>query len=278
MEYTIDRTFFAAQAGASAPGKVSIAGAGPGDPELLTVKALRLIRTAPAIVYDALISEEIKALFQAEALLFDVGKRAGHPDATPQEQINRLLVRLARGGLDVLRLKGGDPLVFARGGEEGLHLAAHGIPFEFVPGVTAMSGAAAGAGIPLTHRGLSHGCTLLNGHGPYLDTIDWRALVALGGTWVFLMGKKSAAEIAARLLRHGAEPALPLALVESATLPEQQVTVVPLEEAAARPPLHLSDGPGLVIVGPTVELIAELCSAFPESYCDAAALSPLPQA
>lgn len=251
-------------AGRAVPtGRVYLAGAGPGDPELLTVKALRLVRTAPAVVYDALISPEIKALFAPGALRFDVGKRSGRRDSMEQEQISRLLVRLAREGHEVLRLKGGDPFVFGRGGEEALALAAAGISFEVVPGISAAQGAGAALGIPLTHRGLSGSCTFLNGHGPTLDRIDWPALVALGGTWIFYMGKASLGAIADNLLRHGADPALGLAVVESATLPAQAHALMRLGDAPFWRPEVLGDGPALVMVGPSVELALDLATLLP---------------
>lgn len=251
-----------------APGKVSIAGAGPGDPELLTVKALRLIREAGAIVHDALISAEIKALFPAGARLHDVGKRGGSAASARQEDINALLAELAREGLDVLRLKGGDPFIFGRGGEEALYLRAQGIPFEIVPGLSAANGAAAAAGIPLTHRGLSGSVTFLNGFAPYLETIDWKALMALGGTWVFFMGSRSVPAIARRLLRHGADPELQLALVESATRPGQSVAVMSLARAAGGGTPQGAGGPGLVLVGPPVQLAHALSSSFTESFAE----------
>jgi uroporphyrin-III C-methyltransferase len=237
-----------------AGGGVALVGAGPGDPELLTLKALRRIAAAQAIVHDALVSEAIRALFPTDCLRCDVGKRAACAGATPQAEINALLVRLARQGLRVVRLKGGDPFLFGRGGEEALHLLAAGIPCEVVPGISAASGAAAAAGIPLTQRGLSRACTLLDGHGPHLDAIDWRALVALGGTWVFYMAARSVREIAARLLAHGAEPGLALALVEAATQPAMRTTVRTLAQAAAEGLPRHADLPGLVLVGPTVDL------------------------
>ena len=258
-------------------GLVSIAGAGPGHPDLLTVQTLRRLQSAPAIVYDALVSAEIVALFPPAAQLYDVGKRAERADSTSQDDINRLLVRLARQGLDTLRLKGGDPFIFGRGGEEALYLEAHGVPFEVLPGVSALNGAAAVAGIPLTHRGLSQSCTVLNGYGANLDAVDWAALVALGGTWVFFMGKRSLDEVARRLLRHGARPDLTLALIESATLPSQRVSLLPLQEAAAGRVPCPGDGPALVMVGPSTELAYRLCNGFTEVPIYVTALSDLPQ-
>ncbi|MBI4081590.1 MAG: uroporphyrinogen-III C-methyltransferase [Candidatus Lambdaproteobacteria bacterium] len=259
-------------------GRVSIVGAGPGDAELMTLKALRLVQAADAIVHDALVSEEIKACFPARCQVFDVGKRAGDAASTPQAEINALLVRLARQGLHVVRLKGGDPFVFGRGGEEALHLAERRIPFEIVPGVSAMSAAAAGAGIPLTHRGLSNACTALNGFGPYLERIRWDALVGQGGTWVFYMAKRSVEAIVARLLAHGADPALGVAVVESASLPGQAVHARRLGEVARNPLPPLGAGPALVIVGPSVALLEDLNPMAGGLHADVRAVSGLSEA
>lgn len=275
MEFAAQSAPIAAPAPAG-PGRVTLAGAGPGDPELLTVKALRRLAEADVIVHDALISEAIRALFPPGALVFDVGKRAGTRCEVPQDETNRLLVRLARQGMRVVRLKGGDPLVFGRGGEEALHLAAAGIPCEIVPGISAANGAASAAGIPLTHRGLSRACILLDGHGPHLDSIDWRALVTLGGTWVFFMAAHGAQDIARRLLAHGAEPALPLALVQGASRPGERV-VQGILEAVAREGLPATGGePGLVLVGPTVALRESLAPFIVEERAHGAPLSPQP--
>ena len=250
---------------------VSIAGAGPGDPELLTVKALDRIRSADGIVYDALISAEVRALFPPGAALFAMGKRAGDSASATQTEINRLLLECAREGMRVVRLKGGDPFIFGRGGEEALFLAAHGIPFEIIPAVSAINGAAAAAGIPLTHRGLSQSCTVLNGHEGHRDEIAWPSLVALGGTWVFLMAKHGAQPIARALLHHGAAPDLFLALVEEATLPTQAVRIVTLAQAGEGLCLPQTAGPGLLLVGPSVEFALELAAAANnlESYGNA---------
>jgi len=261
----------------SPAGRVTIAGAGPGDPELLTLKALRRLEAADAIVHDALISEEIVALFPATAETYDAGKRGGDPRSAHQEQINRLLVRLAREGKAVVRLKGGDPFVFGRGGEEALFLQAAGVPWEIVPAVSSVNGAAAGAGIPLTHRGASRVCTILEGHEAGLERIAWRPLVQQGGTWVFLMAKASAPEVARRLLRHGAAPELGLALVENASLPDQAVTVSTLAEVAAYGIAARTSGPGLLLVGPTVALAHELSSIPTQAETHVALVSHLPR-
>lgn len=259
-------------------GRVSIAGAGPGDPELLTLKALRRLRQADAVVHDALIPAELLALASRRCLMIDMGKRAGREDSARQEEINALLEHLAREGLNTVRLKGGDPFVFGRGGEEALFLTARGIPVEVIPGVSSVNGASATAGIPLTHRGFSSGYTVLDGHGPHLERIDWPALVALGGTWVFLMAKSSVAEIARRLLSHGANPETPLALIEQGTLPEQSVAASSLAVAASGALRPHTIGPGLVIVGATAALREAIVPATPTLEIHVVSLPDLSQA
>jgi uroporphyrin-III C-methyltransferase len=252
---------------------VSLVGAGPGDPGLLTVRALERIRSAQAIVHDALIPQAIHALFPPECLCYDVGKRKNNDRSADQEAINRLLVRLARQGLRVVRLKGGDPFVFGRGGEELAVLAGHGIACEVIPGVTAFLGAASGAGIPLTHRGVSHACTILEGHETGLERIAWAALVSLGGTWVFYMAKTTVAGIARHLLAHGAEPDLSLAVIENATLPSQTVTVRSLKEAARAGYAPQTAGPGLVIIGRTAAVLAQSAHTLQSGFIHG---TPLP--
>jgi len=243
-------------------GTVTLAGAGPGDPDLLTVKTLRRIRAAQVIVHDALVPEAILALAPPGCTRIDAGKRSGDPCSARQEAIQELLADLALGGTDVLRLKGGDPFVFGRGGEEAEFLAARGIPVEIIPGISSFAGAAASIGVPLTQRGLSASFTVLNGHGPDLHRIDWAALVRLGGTWVFLMSRDSLADIARALVEHGADPAFPLALVSNATLPRQAVRVATLSEAAAGGVIAAGKGPALVLAGPTVHAETQVPSGF----------------
>ena len=238
----------------SAPGMVTIAGAGPGDPELLTLKTLSRIKNAGAIVYDALVPWEIQALFPAGAQLFPAGKRAGDPLSSTQASIHGLLERLARSGLAVLRLKGGDPFIFGRGGEEALYLRERGIPFEVLPGVSSVNGAAAAALVPLTHRGVSRSFTVLQGAPALLDRIDWPALAALGGTWVFLMAGQTAREIAQRLIVAGAEGNLPMVAVENATLAGETLTRDTLDGFAGRGFVPSTGGPVALLAGPTAGL------------------------
>ncbi len=188
----------------STTGKVYLVGAGPGDPDLLTVKATKALAIADIVVHDRLVSDEIVALAPRTAARLSVGKEPKrHP--VPQEEINQLLIRLARGGLTVVRLKGGDPFIFGRGGEEALDLARAGIPFEIVPGITAAQGCAANAKMPLTHRGLATGLRFVTGHcksDEPLD-LDWDSLADPDTTLVVYMGASQIRFIAARLMEHG---------------------------------------------------------------------------
>jgi uroporphyrin-III C-methyltransferase len=237
-----------------ARGRVVIAGAGPGDPELLTLKVLRRLQEADALVHDALVPAEILELAAPGCARYDAGKRGGQENSARQDDINALLADLARQGLNTVRLKGGDPFVFGRGGEEAIYLRERGIPVEIIPGVSSVNGATAAAGIPLTHRHVSARYTVLEGYASHLDRIDWAALVALGGTWVFLMAKATARDIAGHLLRHGAPADLPAALIEQGTWDRQCVQVLPLAEVS-RGALHpRTEGPGLFLVGATAAL------------------------
>ncbi len=239
----------------TAKGKVYLVGAGPGDPELLTLKALRLIQTADVIVYDRLVSEDILDLIPEGAAKVDVGKRPNdHP--VPQPDINRLLARLAENGSIVVRLKGGDPFMFGRGGEELMELAASGFPVEVVPGVTSALGCAAAAGVPLTHRGYASGVRYITGHrraNVDLD-FDWDGLADPDTTLVIYMGLANIGEIAERLIAHGLSPETPVMAISNGTrlserrLVTQLGTVVPVVRRMS------FDGPVLFIVGDVVRL------------------------
>jgi uroporphyrin-III C-methyltransferase len=207
-------------------GTVYLVGSGPGDPELLTVKARRLIEAADVVLHDTLPGPEILRSIP-EAKREDVGKRAGG-EWTPQEYTNKRLVELAGEGNTVVRLKGGDPFVFGRGGEEAEHLAKHGIPFEYVPGVTSAIAGPGVAGIPVTHRDHASSVSFVTGHeDPTKDdsAIDWRALAETGGTLVVLMGVGKLPMYADELRSAGMAPETPAALIERATWPDQQVAV-----------------------------------------------------
>jgi uroporphyrin-III C-methyltransferase len=229
-------------------------GAGPGDPELLTLRAARLIGEAEVVVYDNLVGPGVMALVNPRAERIYAGKqRANH--SMPQEGINELLVRLARAGRKVVRLKGGDPFIFGRGGEELLALAGAGVPFEVVPGITAAHGASAYAGIPLTHRDLAQGCVFVTGHLQDGSTgLDWAGLARPRQTVVIYMGLAGLATIARELIAHGLPADWPAAVISKATLPEQRVvraTLATVADAAAAAELS---SPCLTLVGEVVKL------------------------
>ncbi|MGE0723388.1 MAG: siroheme synthase CysG [Alphaproteobacteria bacterium] len=248
----------------SPAGIVHLVGAGPGDPELLTVKALRLIEEAEAIVHDDLVAPEILARARADADRFDVGKRGGRGGAD-QASIHALLVRLAREGRRVVRLKGGDPFVFGRGGEEIEALRVAGVPFTVVPGITAALGCAAALGLPLTHRDHAGALTFATGQGrpgaePPL-TADPRHTLAL------YMGIGAAPTIAARLIADGLAPDTPVCVVENGTRPDQRVGFATLAGLPALAAGHRDGGPALVLVGRAVGL------AHPAAATDDAGLA-----
>ncbi|HSN71837.1 MAG TPA: siroheme synthase CysG [Steroidobacteraceae bacterium] len=239
-------------------GEVALVGAGPGDPDLLTIRALRRLQDADVIVYDRLVPVEILDRARRDAERIYVGKAAG-AHHMPQEEINALLVRLARAGKRVCRLKGGDPFIFGRGGEELQALAAAGIRFEVVPGITAASGCAAYAGIPLTHRDHAQAVTFVTGHGRgEIDELDWATLAKRRQTVVFYMGLSGLERIAATLIEHGADPELPAAVVEHGTTARQRVIQGCLAEVAENVRDANVESPALLIVGAVAGLASEL--------------------
>lgn len=234
-------------------GFVSIVGAGPGPLDLMTLRALDRLKRAEVVVHDRLISAEVLAQIPARAQRVYVGKALGN-HSVPQSGIHVLLVEHAQAGRRVVRLKGGDPYVFGRGGEEVQALQAAGIAFEVVPGVTAASGCSAAAGIPLTHRDLAASCVFLPGHLADNEAMhDWRALARPGQTRVFYMGVQRLAQIAQQLITHGLAPDTPAAVVYDGTRTTQTVIATGLSALVACAPAY-GPQPGLVIIGETVQL------------------------
>ncbi len=239
-------------------GEVYLVGAGPGDPDLLTLKALQLMQKADVILYDSLVSPAVLARARRDAERTWVGKSA-NAASTPQETINDMLVRLARAGRRVLRLKGGDPFIFGRGGEEIEQLAAHGIPFQVVPGITAANGCAAYAGIPLTHRDYSQSVRFVTGHPKNGKVnLQWSEFVHENQTIVFYMGLGGLADICANLIGHGRDPQTPVAVIASGTMPDQQVLTGVLESIVGIVKASHIGRPTLTIVGEVVALYDKL--------------------
>ncbi|HEY3270826.1 MAG TPA: uroporphyrinogen-III C-methyltransferase [Geothrix sp.] len=260
------------------PGFVSLVGAGPGCPDLITVRGLRALAAAEVVLYDALLDPSFAGLFPEGTLAIPVGKRCGK-GGTEQADIHRLMIEYARAGRRVARLKGGDPLIFGRGGEEALALEAAGIPFDVIPGVSALQGAAAGAGFPLTHREVSRRITVLEGHHLPATAAAWRDLAASGGTLAVYMGTRTLRTLARELLDHGAPPTLPVALVEQAQCPGQTSTFSTLAHAASGALLPATSGPGILFLGeslhhrfhPTQEIPHEPAALVPGSPREARA-------
>jgi len=242
------------------PGTVWLTGAGPGDPGLLTLLAVKALRQADIIVYDALVDESCLKMARTGAVLEYAGKRGGKPSAK-QRDISLRLVEHARAGKRVLRLKGGDPLVFGRGGEEALTLVDHGIPFRIVPGITSGIGGLAYAGIPVTHREINHTVTFLTGHdssGLVPDRIDWQAVSRGSPVIVMYMAMKHMGEIVRQLIAAGRPPTEPMAFVCNAATRDQLVLETTLAEAEADIAASGLEPPAIVVVGEVVRLRASL--------------------
>jgi uroporphyrin-III C-methyltransferase len=242
---------------------ISLVGAGPGDPELLTVRGLRRLQEADVVVHDALVGTGVLALARPDAELIDVGKRPGAP--VPQELINALLVQLGHSARNIVRLKGGDPFVFGRGGEEAFALTAAGLGFEVVPGISSVIAAPAAAGIPVTHRGVSASFTVVTGHRQRGESaVNWHALAQAGGTIVVLMGVAQRGAIAAALIEGGLPVDTPVATIRHATSSEQHVVRCALDELGHAP----VESPATIVIGAVAAF--DLTGEFVQGLANAA--------
>ena len=267
--------------------KVFLVGGGPGDPELLTIKALKIIQSSAVIVHDYLISDDILALCHSDAEFISVGKQAGN-HSRPQQEINQLLVDLAQQDKNVCRLKGGDPYIFGRGGEEALLLKQNNIPYQVIPGITAAAACSASSGIPLTHRDYAQSIQFITGHfkadviptgvegvaginsTSQIDDKDahkipakvqghnWQALACANQTLVVYMGIIRSSTVKAKLIEHGRSPNTPVAIIEKGTRPDQRVVVGKLEELDTLADKHKIGSPALIIIGEVVDLHEQL--------------------
>ncbi len=247
-----------AQGGAKPVGEVYLVGAGPGDPDLLTFRALRLMQRADVVLYDRLVGDEIMGLVRRDAKRIYVGKKS-RDHTMAQEDISKLLVRLAQEGNRVLRLKGGDPYIFGRGGEEIAELAGAGIGFQVVPGVTAASGCSTYAGIPLTHRDHAQSCTFITAHGKegVLD-LDWDILIRKGQTVAVYMGLGSLPVLMDGFIERGTNRQTPVAIIENGTLPDQKVVTGTMADIVERARQAGLKGPAIIIIGSVVKLREQL--------------------
>jgi uroporphyrin-III C-methyltransferase len=233
-------------------GKVFLIGAGPGDPELITIKALKALQIADVILIDDLVNRELLQ-HAPKARVIEAGKRGGCK-STPQHFINRMMVALAEQGQVVARLKGGDPFLFGRGGEEILALRTAGIAVEVIPGITSGIAAPANIGIPVTHRELSHGVTFITGHTQNAEAPDWRALVQGGTTLVIYMGMKRLATIVTDLMAAGMSPDTPAAAIQQGTLPQQRHIVSTVSMLPMAVQQQGLTSPGIIVIGDVVRL------------------------
>lgn len=239
-------------------GKVSLIGAGPGAVDLMTLRAINMLKSADAVVYDRLVSQDILDLSPASAKMIAVGK-APRCHTVPQERINEILLDLARQGLNVARLKGGDPLIFGRGSEEAAYLSRHGIPVDYTPGITAAQGMASSTGVPLTHRGLATGVRFVTGHracDARLD-LDWKSLASEDTTLVVYMGAMNIAEIALNLMREGMPGALPVLAVASASTTREVRHLSQLDRIGIDMAANPLKAPVLFVIGHVVSLYNE---------------------
>jgi uroporphyrin-III C-methyltransferase len=237
----------------SAKGKVWLIGAGPGDPELMTLKAARALRLADVVLVDELVNRGCLAHARSDAKVIEVGKRGGCK-STPQVFIEKLMIQYAKAGNAVARLKGGDPFVFGRGGEELLALAAEGIDVEIIPGITAGIGAPAALGIPVTHREVARGVTFVTGHAKDRCEPDWEALARTGTTLVIYMGLTRLAQIAESLMKAAMKPETPACVIENGTLKNQREVISTLRELAKDALSKKIGSPAIVVIGDVVAL------------------------
>lgn len=240
-------------------GYVAIVGAGPGDPELITLKAVRFIQKADVILYDRLVNEELLNYAMPEALRIYCGKSPGH-HSMPQRKIEQLMIQHAGEGKVVVRLKGGDPFVFGRGGEEALAVAAAGIPYEVIPGITSAIGAAASAGIPLTHRGLAASFTIVTGTrcNEHESPVRWDQLVNSVDTIVVYMGISQFSEIRKQLTQHGKSGLTPVAVIENGTTSRQRTVTGTLNNIEKLLAVMKINNPALIIIGEVVKVREQL--------------------
>jgi uroporphyrin-III C-methyltransferase len=238
-------------------GKVFLVGAGPGDPDLLTRKAERVIKSADIVLYDKLVDERVIALVPKKIELIDVGKDPSH-HKVPQQKINDLLVKYAKKGKMVVRLKGGDPYVFGRGGEEAEELVAHGIDVEIVPGISSAVAVPAYAGIPVTHRKYASVFTVITGHDAAGNELKWDVLAQLDGTLVILMGVGSLTENVAKLKAFGKPAQTPAAIIARGTMSSQKVVVGTLDDIALKAEAANVQAPAVLVVGNVVKLARKL--------------------
>jgi uroporphyrin-III C-methyltransferase len=273
---TLDETrYFSASApdAGALPARVTLVGAGPGDPELLTLKAAKALADARLVLYDKLVSKDVLRLVNPQADLIYVGKQSGH-HTMPQHEIIDLMIRLAKSGRSVLRLKGGDPYVFGRGGEEAQALAAAGIAFDVIPGISAAQGMAACAGIPLTHRDHAMQVVFATGHlredggagdGARTLDLDWACLARPHQTVVVYMGVATVGIVCSELARHGLPDDTPAALVENATLATQRTVAGTLRTLPTLARTHAVRTPALLVIGGVVALREQLAPNAPQS-------------
>ncbi len=251
--------------------QVFLVGGGPGDPDLLTIKALRIMQTADVIVYDALITDEILSLCRQDAEYISVGKKAGN-HTLPQEQINQLLVDLAKTGKVICRLKGGDPYIYGRGGEEAQLLAKNNIAYQVIPGITAAAACSAAVGIPLTHRDYAQSLQFVTGHlKKATDTssdTNWQSLASANQTLVIYMGIIQSPEIKSQLIKHGRAADTPVAIIEKGTRPDQRVVIGTLNTLDELVQTHQIGSPALIIVGEVVNLYEQLNNGLADQHAE----------